>query len=105
MKKIKYILVCLLIVIFFTVGCGEVEDKENPNDTHATKNYTKTASPKIIEYGEGHGTSLDEVYYYCVDKRTGVVYLAYDAYRRHAITVMLNRDGTPVTAEQLGIKY
>ena len=44
-------------------------------------------------------------YTYIVDKNTGVVYLEYDACYRHALTVMLNADGTPITAEQLGIKY
>ncbi len=39
---------------------------------------------------------------YLVDKNTGVVYLQY---YRYGITVMLNKDGTPVTAEQLGIEY
>jgi hypothetical protein len=48
---------------------------------------------------------LDEYYSYIVDKDTGVVYLEYDYYYRHALTVMLNTDGTPVTAEELGIKY
>lgn len=46
-----------------------------------------------------------EDYTYIVDKNTGVVYLEYDCVNRHALTVMLNADGTPVTAEQLGIKY
>ena len=44
-------------------------------------------------------------YAYIVDKNTGVVYLEYGALYRHALTVMLNADGTPITAEQLGIKY
>ncbi len=47
----------------------------------------------------------DRCYTYIVDKNTGVVYLEYDSYHRHALTVMLNTDGTPITAEQLGIKY
>ncbi len=47
----------------------------------------------------------DGCYTYIVDKNTGVVYLEYDSYYRHALTVMLNTDGTPITAEQLGIKY
>lgn len=104
MKKIKYIVVCLLIIVLFAVGCGEVE--KSPNNTQATKNYTKTVSPEIIEYGDNYTTgSGDGSYYYLIDGRNGVVYLVYDGYRRHAMTVMLNRDGTPVTAEQLGIKY
>jgi hypothetical protein len=44
-------------------------------------------------------------YTYIIDKNTGAVYLEYDGYRRRALTVMLNTDGTPLTAEQLGIKY
>jgi hypothetical protein len=48
---------------------------------------------------------LDEHYSYIVDKNTGVVYLEYDGYYRHALTVMLDTDGKPVTAKQLGIKY
>ena len=55
--------------------------------------------PKILT------TENNSYYTYIVDKNTGVVYLEYDAKYRHALTVMLNADGTPVTAEQLRIKY
>ena len=49
---------------------------------------------------------LDRSYYsYIVDKNTGVVYLEHNSYREYALVPMLNADGTPVTAEQLGIKY
>ena len=44
-------------------------------------------------------------YNYMVDANTGVVYLEAYGINRYAITVMLNADGTPVTAEQLGIEY
>ena len=48
----------------------------------------------------------DDPYVYIVDTNTGVVYLKFqDIYFGTAITVMLNSDGTPVTAEQLGIEY
>ena len=55
--------------------------------------------PKLLTFEN------NKYYAYIVDKNTGVVYLEYDAYYRHALTVMLNADGTPITAEQLGIKY
>ena len=55
--------------------------------------------PKILT------SENNEYYTYIVDKNTGVVYLEYDSFYRHALTVMLNADGTPVIAEQLGIKY
>ena len=49
---------------------------------------------------------LDRSYYsYIVDKNTGVVYLEHDSYHKYALVPMLNANGTPVTVEQLGIKY
>ena len=49
---------------------------------------------------------LDRSYYsYIVDKNTGVAYLEHDSYHKYALVPMLNADGTPVTAEQLEIKY
>ena len=40
-------------------------------------------------------------FYYVIDDRTGVVYLAFSKYRQAGITVMLNADGSPVTYDQI----
>ena len=58
-------------------------------------------TPSIIDYGD----FTDYGYSYLVDKNTGVVYLKYYGHRSTAITVMLNADGTPVTADQIGLEY
>ena len=66
--------------------------------------YSSMVTPNILECG-GDKVTDTGIYYYVIDRNNGVVYLAYDAYRKHALTIMVNRDGSPITAEQLGIKY
>ena len=87
-KKLLYFL-ALLLSIFALAGCS--------HGSKPSKLYSDLYSPNIIDTG-------NDSYYYTIDKRTGVVYLSYDGFYRHAITIMLNADGTPVTADQLGIK-
>jgi len=86
MKKIICVLAMALLCLFCACCHG----------SNAQDDYSDYITPSIIRLGN-YG------YYYAVDKRTGVVYLEYEGFYRHAITVMLNADGTPVTAEQLGI--
>ena len=90
----KYWIVLALCVVLLT-GCSK-------NASKATSNYSNHVVPNIVELGKGNG-GISDYYYYSIDRNTGVVYLNFDSYYRHAITVMLNADGTPVTAEQLGI--
>jgi hypothetical protein len=91
----KYGIVLALCAILLT-GCSK-------NASEATSDYSNHVVPNIVELGRGNNSVMSDYYYYIIDRNTGVVYLSYDSYRRHAITVMLNADGTPVTAEQLGI--
>ena len=95
----KKILLVFVLMIFLLTSCGETL-----NVSSADKDYSSMVTPNILECGDNIGTG-GGVYYYIIDKNTGVVYLAYDAYRRHGLTLMVNRDGSPITAEQLGIKY
>lgn len=90
MKKIIFVLLFTLLL----TGCGT-------GVSVAEKHY-QDVSPQIVEIGD---TRTNDGYCYAVDKNTGVVYLEYDGPRRFGITIMLNPDGTPVTAEQLGIEY
>lgn len=96
---------CLLSgVLCILGGCGNTGSSASPSKV----NNESDIVPNIISFGGNYddfGANSGERYGYIVDRNTGVVYLSYDAYRRHAITVMLNADGTPVTAEQLGLKY
>ena len=92
----KYWIVLALCVVLLT-GCSK-------NVSEATNDYSNHVVPNIVELGRGN-SGVSNYYYYSIDRNTGVVYLNYDSYYRHAITVMLNADGTPVTAEQLGIDY
>ncbi len=41
---------------------------------------------------------------YLIDEQTGVVYLEFRSGDLYGITVMLNADGTPVTAKQLELE-
>lgn len=87
MVKKCVILLCALSLLIF-LGCGV--------NANAGTKYR----PDIIE--------IDKPlmgYFYAIDANTGVVYLSYTANYRYSMTVMLNEDGTPATAEQLGIKY
>lgn len=93
MKRIVIALFALMLL----VGCGG-------NSAGANRDFSSGIKPNILECGSS-GADGGGSYYYIVDMNTGVVYLSYDGYRRHAISVMLNADGSPVTAEQLGIDY
>lgn len=96
MKKIAIVLLCATLLS----GCVSVTVGSKPD-----KNYNSDIVPNVVEYGKGNKSKVDNVYFYVVDKNTGVVYLASAGCDQRAITVMLNVDGTPITAEQLGLPY
>ena len=85
----KKIIAVIAIVAALLSGCAA---SSSDYKAEGTMPY-----PNVMKCGAGSG------YYYVVDKNTSVVYLAYNGYNRYAITVMLNADGTPVTAEQIGV--
>ena len=89
-RKLLYFLVAL-ICLFCLAGCRRVGSRPS-------KLYLDSYCPDIVDTGNTD-------YYYTIDKRTGVVYLSYHSDYCQAITVMLNADGTPVTADQLGIRF
>lgn len=95
-KIIITLVVCVCIAL---CGCAG-----NGNLGRAKHNESiENIAPNILDLGDKENGYC---YYYAVDVNTGVVYLCFDSgMYRHGITVMLNRDGTPVTAEQLGIPY
>lgn len=95
----KAILLVLITVMITSIlnGCST----GNTGVASAERNI-QGVYPNVIEIGDANN---DNGYFYLVDKNTGVVYLGYDAVYRRAITVMLNADGTPITADQLGIEY
>ncbi len=94
MKKILFVSLAMLLSILLT-GCSK-EGVAQP------KTYVQDISPSLLRVGNLHKQSG---YCYLVDENTGVVYLEFDSDYRHAITLMVNADGTPITAKQLGIKY
>lgn len=76
----KVFLLVFLVVVLIT-GCS-----------------TQVPGPKFDEVStDKYGCS------YLIDQRTGVVYLEYHNGDIYGITVMLNADGTPVTANQLEV--
>lgn len=85
----KY-LIRIVVAGFILILCLGFSACGSTNASRPEENFTSNIVPNMVECG----SAMDD---------RGVVYLSYDAYRRHAITVMLNSDGTPVTAEQLGI--
>lgn len=90
----KLFVITIISVILLLSGCrgdGGSEPKRVPLDFDLD----------ITEYhSEALGTNK---YYYVIDDRTGVVYIAYETGYRGGITVALNSDGTPVTKDQLGL--
>ena len=74
--------------ILALTGCSSVRTQET--------NVSKPSSDFVVI-----NDNLD--YHYLVHEPTGVVYLEYRSGYKQAITVMLNPDGTPITADQLGI--
>lgn len=92
----KYRIVLALCVVLLT-GCSK-------NTSKATNDYSNNVVPNIVELGKAT-SDTGGYYYYSIDRNTGVVYLNYVSNYIHSITVMLNADGTPVTAEQFGIDY
>ena len=97
MKSKLIFLAIGLVAIFSMTSCKD----ENYSNASIDRNNNGIV-PSIVNLGNnGYGAGC---YYYSIDRNTGVVYLEYDATYRHAITVMLNPDGTPVTAKQIGVK-
>lgn len=88
--------ILLLFSICLLTGCN---GKGIENNTNSIEN---SIEPNLTILGTQYS---NDRYSYVIDNNTGVVYLKFDAPYRHSITVMLNADGTPVTAEQLGIEY
>lgn len=93
MKKILFVLLAMPLLL---TGCSE------PEGIATSETYVQDTSPSLLRTGD---IAWHDGYCYLVDKNTGVVYLEYSVGYHHAITLMVNADGTPITAEQLGIKY
>ena len=91
MKKIFALLLTMLLL----TGCS-TEGVATP------KTHVQDISPSLLRTGD---LSTNNGYCYLVDENTGVVYLEFGSGYRHAVTLMVNADGSPITAEQLGIKY
>lgn len=92
-KRIKIICACVMLSLLIS-GCVK-------NTSKADKDISSGITPNILSTSN----LSDGDYFYVVDKNTGVVYLCYTSVYRYGMSVMFNRDGTPVTAEQLEIKY
>lgn len=106
---IVFSVVMIFVLAFFLITDTTSDAKAAPNNentkifasaaTRATKEKTDKL-PNIIRY-----TGDDGLYSYVVDGNTGVVYLQYSGTSSHSLTVMLNIDGTPITAKQIGLEY
>lgn len=85
MKKILTIIICMFILAFALIGCGD----------------TSTAEAKVEEYNrfeviEDATISPSNYSYILVDDETGVCYLFVDGYEACTVTVMLDADGKPL---------
>lgn len=100
-RKLKVF--CVLILFIFCAvlsGCRS----SGKNLSRAVVDTSSGVKPRLMAVG-GECIAISYGYSYLVDRNTGVVYLVYQDYNRYGITVMLNADGTPVTAKQLEISY
>lgn len=95
MKKILFVLFAMLLLL---TGCSE----GGTTGVVQPETYAQDVLPSLLRIGD---LTLNNGYCYLVDKNTGVVYLEFASGYHHAVTLMVNADGTPITAEQLGIKY
>ena len=94
-KRIKIICTCVSVMLSLLLsGCAK-------NISKANEDTSSGITPNILSTSNLGGGD----YFYLVDKNTGVVYLCYRYGYRHGMSVMLNPDGTPITAEQIGIEY
>jgi len=97
----KKLLATILIgVTLVATGCSSAGMQEVPEDKEVYHS-AKLSYPNVLVSTYTSRSCFD----YVVDKDTGVVYLFYRMSGGAALTVMLDRDGLPVTAEQLGIEY
>lgn len=86
------IVITFVVLVFILGGCGNVAE-------YVTAEPETEITPNVEKVGNNWG------YHYLIDKNTNVVYLEYyntgDRKGFYGVTVMLNADGTPVTADQL----
>ena len=87
MKKLIMVLMCILLL----VGCADNYSKPLISDQQIKPNMMSLSGS-------------DNRYYYVVDKNTHVVYLAFYVGNHGGITVCVKADGSPMLAEDLGIK-
>lgn len=83
-KKLIILLTCVMLNPILT-GCSsenEITQKDKPKMTPVNTNYLTD-------------------YYYTIDERTGIVYIEFDGYNRHGITVAYNEDGSVMRREDL----
>ena len=93
MKK-KLVLAIFATTLLFASGCDD-------GDYGKLENSSIIGSPDITQYAED---GMLCSYSYVVDNNTNVVYLQFFTGYKAGITVMLNADGTPITADQLGLR-
>ena len=88
-----FILAVVLFVCLSLSACAK-----NNGVSRGGESESDMPVPQMVSLATGE---LLEDYEYIIDTNTGVVYLKYQQFNRYGITVMLNPDGTPITAEQL----
>lgn len=110
MTKKTIIMIAVTIICVLT-GCGS-------SSPQTTEGIAPVVAPQIASYepvGQKEvvyvGTSYVGIdVYYLVDMNNGVVYLGAEHHgssrydHGFSVTVMLNPDGTPVTADQIGLE-
>ncbi len=90
------VITCLTAMLLMLSGCEEGHSPSTPG--YSSKYNVPDIS--ILAKDTGHYN-----YFYVIDNNTGVVYLQFDGFRRAGITVALNADGTPVTVDQIRMKW
>ena len=100
MSFLRKILV-IVLVIFLVGMIAIVLDGRESSGVYAEKRFDKDEIRPLMKQLENEQYKADGTYYYTVDERTGAVYIEYDGFNRHAMTVAYNADGTVMTKEQI----
>ena len=88
----RFLLLVLALMLCCLVGCDYSK--------YGKEYVGGTNKPEMKIYGD----ELETGFLYAVDSNTNVVYITYEGHSWYGITPCLKPDGTPMLADDLGLK-
>lgn len=95
MKKFIGIVIAAIAMLLITGVCAYATFTREPENKSPEGLKTN-----MIIYHDTMNNGCE----YMIDANTGVVYLGVRGYKSYAVTVMMNADGSVMTADQLGLE-